>query len=112
MELNSCLTILKERGNIKACTHPNFIPPPRQSTITTNLSYKDESNLKLLQFIITLQRERIENYTIFSSVTQQLIDQNSLTEFPSLVAEMTSRFSVISQHIIAIKVFLLQYTIQ
>ena len=63
------------------------------------------SNLELINLCIALQTERIQTYVGYNNALDALIDTKSIHEYPYLCSELTSRFAVISQNIILIKVF-------
>ena len=59
--------------------------------------------LDLLQLFSHLQAQRIQAYQLFDSALDVLITDARIAEYSSLCAEMTARFSVISNTIIAIE---------
>ena len=130
MNLNLCLEILNERRtglcecNDLSSGHGSCIKPDLSKlqinqtastaleeivTVAESAELKDNrvnemSNYELLKFMISLQRTRTAEYSVFGETLNHLICNNKLNEYPSLVCEMTSRFSVLSLNIIKIKV--------
>jgi len=87
----------------------NIISLPSQSSSSSSSQSKEVllklSNLELINLCIALQTERIQTYVGYNNALDALIDTKSIHEYPYLCSELTSRFAVISQNIILIKVF-------
>jgi len=87
----------------------NIISLPSQSSSSSSQSKEvllKLSNLELINLCIALQTERIQTYVGYNNALDALIDTKSIHEYPYLCSELTSRFAVISQNIILIKVFI------
>ena len=136
MDLNLCLEILNQRNttpcdcsnleHIKSCQKSKFVCNADQiastsvspsnddvsvEVVTENLTgnssnLTDMSNPALLNFMISIQRARVIEYSSFQEALAYLIDNNKLDAYPSLVGEMTSRFTVLSSNAIKIKVII------
>lgn len=118
MDARTCVEILCKRPN---CSHdPSSsnaasicgvcVPSvDSQSTATTeydggnDLGLGDMAALDLLALFSDLQSQRIQAYALYDSALDVLITEGRIAEYSSLCAEMTARFSVISNTIIAVE---------
>ena len=66
-------------------------------------SYTDMSPVDLVTLFTTLQAERVQSYRDFRIALDVLIEEIRIAEYASLCGEMTARFSVISNKIIALE---------
>ena len=129
MDINLCVEILNQRNNTPCeCNRINHIncslnrlnlnqresdDDSNRVLETTNITndfqnciniINEMSNYDLLKAMMSLQSTRVNEYTAFNQAMRLLVDNNKLSEYPTLVCEMTSRFSVISSNILKIKV--------
>jgi hypothetical protein len=130
MDINLCIEILSKRNTVQCeCNSLDHIGCSRlpnsqikfnqktslsgSATITDDDSESKQqkanhvatmSNYDLLKFMMSLQRTRVVEYSSFEQAFQLLISNNKLEEYPLLVGEMTSRFSVLSLNVIKVKV--------
>ncbi len=114
MNVSDCLSILSQRqrqqsdeGN-NGCSHDSSIVTnmlecrPCPSTAIPNI-LSSLSILELITLLLSLQQERVETYREYDNVLNVLLQENKLNEYPNLVAEITSIFTVISDKINSIK---------
>jgi hypothetical protein len=118
MDAKTCVEILCRRPN---CSHnPTSgeaasicgvcIPSAdSQNSATTEGGGGDDSGLgemavlDLLALFSDLQSQRIQAYALYNSALEVLMTEGRIAEYSSLCAEMTARFSVISNTIIAVE---------
>ncbi len=113
MNVNDCLSILNQRQQLsddgaRGCSHDTSIVtsmlecrPCPSTAIPTLLS--SLSMLELITLLLSLQQERVETYREYDNVLNVLLQENKLSEYPNLVAEITSIFTIISEKINNIK---------
>jgi len=114
MNVSDCLSILSQRqrqqsevGN-NSCSHDSSIVTnmlecrPCPSTAIPNI-LSSLSILELITLLLSLQQERVETYREYDNVLNVLLQENKLNEYPNLVAEITSIFTVISEKINSVK---------
>lgn len=134
MDINLCMEILNQRSNTQCecnsinhvnCSFNRLNLNQRESnddsnmpgeTATINTDFQNEisiinemTNYGLLKAMMSLQCTRVNEYTAFNRAMRLLVDNNKLSEYPTLVCEITSRFAAISSNIIKIKVILLLF---
>ena len=115
MNVNDCLSILSQRqqqqssdDGARDCNHDTSIVTsmlecrPCPSTAIPNL-LSSLSMLELITLLLSLQQERVETYREYDNVLHVLLQENKLSEYPNLVAEITSIFTIISEKINNIK---------
>ena len=115
MNVNDCLSILSQRqqqqssdDGARGCNHDTSIVTsmlecrPCPSTAIPNL-LSSLSMLELITLLLSLQQERVETYREYDNVLHVLLQENKLSEYPNLVAEITSIFTIISEKINNIK---------
>jgi len=115
MDVTECLSILGQRqrqqasnDGVHGCNHDSSIVrtmlecrPCPSTAIPTILS--SLSILELITLLLSLQQERVETYREYDNVLHVLLQGNKLNEYPNLVAEITSIFTIISEKINNIK---------
>lgn len=118
MDPSECIQILNNRVK---CAHPDNVSNNNLNHLCIPCSsYNDEDQtqvvnldelndllpFELVTLFFDLQSQRIQSYADFNAMLKLLIDEFKIEEYPILCAEMTARFSVISEKIKAISISL------
>jgi hypothetical protein len=76
---------------------------PKAIIIERNLLLEKADTLSLINTFIASQADRVQAYADYSRTFELLLANARLADYPMLVAEITSRFTIISEHILAVK---------
>lgn len=114
MNLSTCMDILQQRCSDKCnCVCTQTIESlttakevvesasPKVSSVVNVLQSWDV--LDLIDLLLTLHRERVATYKLYDDLLERILDDNSISEYPALCAEVTCRFAVVSNKICRLK---------